>query len=75
MISFRGAWGATNVTFADTTFDGVNVRVYQPRNMKRRKEMVAGLLFIHGGGWIYGNAGKCRDNRLIKVKGSWNLNR
>ncbi|KAI8482285.1 carboxylic ester hydrolase [Branchiostoma belcheri] len=35
----------------DTAFDGVKVRVYQPRGQGQVKDG-AGLVFMHGGGWI-----------------------
>ena len=57
-MSLRGSWGSTSVRFVDTTFDGVKVRVYQPANMKLKTEKIAGMVFIPGGSWTYGNPGK-----------------
>lgn len=37
-----------------TTFDGVEVKLYQPKN--RRSAHRAGLLYFHGGGWTMGSA-------------------
>ena len=45
------------VTYTDTTFDNVKVRVYKPA--KQTKQKMAGLVYIHGGGWVFGNRGKC----------------
>ena len=44
------------VTYTDTTFDNVKVRVYKP--VKQTKQKMAGLVYIHGGGWVIGNRGK-----------------
>ncbi|XP_061752345.1 neutral cholesterol ester hydrolase 1-like [Nerophis ophidion] len=45
---------------SDVTFDGVPVRVYEPRGGEERG-LKRGLLYLHGGGWTYGSAkeGSC----------------
>ncbi|XP_062567797.1 arylacetamide deacetylase-like [Saccostrea cucullata] len=42
------------VTSVDDTFDGVNVRVYSPKNLPR-DQLLPGLVFYHGGGWVFGS--------------------
>ncbi|XP_077987536.1 arylacetamide deacetylase-like [Glandiceps talaboti] len=43
-----------SVTHRDTTFGGVNVRVYQPVQ-KSTTTSIAGMVYIHGGGWVLGS--------------------
>ncbi|XP_066267948.1 neutral cholesterol ester hydrolase 1-like [Branchiostoma lanceolatum] len=44
----------------DASFDGVRVRVYQPKAQKTAKGgKMAGLLWFHGGGWIIGSIDSC----------------
>ncbi|XP_072033829.1 arylacetamide deacetylase-like [Amphiura filiformis] len=43
-----------SVTYTDTTFDNVKVRVYEPVKPDQTR-MRAGLLYIHGGGWVVGD--------------------
>jgi len=35
-------------------FDGIAVRLYKP---KTHSDDLSGMVFYHGGGWIYGNLG------------------
>ena len=42
-----------------TRFNGVEVKVYQPR--RRTRKLRRGLVYFHGGGWVVGNAGKTDD--------------
>ncbi|XP_048745738.2 arylacetamide deacetylase-like [Ostrea edulis] len=45
---------ADTVTSVDDTFDGVDVRVYRPKNQKS-DEILPALVFYHGGGWVFGS--------------------
>ncbi|XP_064620607.1 arylacetamide deacetylase-like [Lineus longissimus] len=38
----------------DTFFHGIRVRVYKPRGRSIR-EKSAGIIYFHGGGWVYGS--------------------
>lgn len=40
----------------DMTFNGVPVRVYEPTATSGEKKR--GLVFFHGGGWVFGSIGK-----------------
>lgn len=45
-----------NITVADTSFNNVPVRLYVP---KRQSEgLMRAVIYIHGGGWCLGSAGK-----------------
>ncbi|KAM6448046.1 arylacetamide deacetylase-like 4 [Liasis olivaceus] len=51
----------------DTTFKHVPVRIYQPKapSAGRRR----GIVFFHGGGWIFGSVGElCRDLNFAQRK-------
>ncbi|XP_002736532.1 arylacetamide deacetylase-like [Saccoglossus kowalevskii] len=39
----------TNVTVTDAEFNGINVRMYEPKI--REHDLLPALIFIHGGGW------------------------
>nr|XP_061824016.1 neutral cholesterol ester hydrolase 1-like [Nerophis lumbriciformis] len=54
---------------SDVTFDGVPVRVYEPRGGEERG-LKRGLLYLHGGGWTYGSAkeGSCDANNRMTAK-------
>ncbi|XP_038677978.1 arylacetamide deacetylase-like 4 isoform X2 [Scyliorhinus canicula] len=41
------------LSIQDEQFDGVPVRVYQPRSASAGKRR--GILFFHGGGWVFGS--------------------
>ncbi|GCB64910.1 arylacetamide deacetylase-like 4 [Scyliorhinus torazame] len=41
------------LSIQDVQFDGVPVRVYQPRSASAGKRR--GILFFHGGGWVFGS--------------------
>ncbi|XP_072051093.1 neutral cholesterol ester hydrolase 1-like [Amphiura filiformis] len=43
-----------SVTFTDTTFDNVKVRVYEPVKPDQTGTR-AGLIYLHGGGWVVGD--------------------
>ena len=47
----------SNIRSKVVTFDGVRVLLYEPINMKGR-ELVAGLMFYHGGGYMIGSPGE-----------------
>lgn len=38
----------------DGTFDGVDVRVYRPKD-QGKDEILPALVFFHGGGWVFGS--------------------
>lgn len=40
----------------DETFDGVDVRVYRPKD-QGKDEILPALVFFHGGGWVFGSRG------------------
>ncbi|XP_002734727.1 neutral cholesterol ester hydrolase 1-like [Saccoglossus kowalevskii] len=42
-----------NITFQDEIFDGVRVRVYQP--VEKSDKPIAGMVYVHGGGWVVGS--------------------
>ncbi|XP_022102065.1 neutral cholesterol ester hydrolase 1-like isoform X2 [Acanthaster planci] len=44
-----------NVPYADTTFDGVPVRVYSDEQMGKNACKRPGIVYFHGGGWRYGH--------------------
>ncbi|XP_077987937.1 arylacetamide deacetylase-like [Glandiceps talaboti] len=41
------------IKHADTTFDGVSVRIYEP--VEKSTQPLAGIVFLHGGGWVVGS--------------------
>ncbi|XP_070539061.1 neutral cholesterol ester hydrolase 1-like [Ptychodera flava] len=41
-----------SVTFTDTKFDGVSVRIYQP--LEKSENPIPAMVYIHGGGWVLG---------------------
>ncbi|XP_069753058.1 neutral cholesterol ester hydrolase 1-like isoform X1 [Narcine bancroftii] len=43
------------VEVTDTTFDGVQVRVFEPKK-KLNDELKRSIIYIHGGGWALGSA-------------------
>ncbi|XP_055502245.1 neutral cholesterol ester hydrolase 1-like [Leucoraja erinacea] len=43
------------VNVTDTTFDGVQVRVFEPKR-KLSRELRRSIIYIHGGGWALGSA-------------------
>ncbi|XP_032887150.1 neutral cholesterol ester hydrolase 1 [Amblyraja radiata] len=43
------------VKVTDTTFDGVQVRVFEPKR-KLSRELRRSIIYIHGGGWALGSA-------------------
>ncbi|XP_070538116.1 neutral cholesterol ester hydrolase 1-like [Ptychodera flava] len=45
----RGCDGEPTIVHSDTTFDGVNVRVYEP--VVKSEKPIPGMVYIHGGGW------------------------
>ena len=47
----------------DREFDGVPGRLYQRKD--RPTAPGVGVIFIHGGGFVFGSVGKCRDDRLV----------
>ncbi|XP_002734726.1 neutral cholesterol ester hydrolase 1-like [Saccoglossus kowalevskii] len=55
-LSFQGRLFSSDepsVTFHDEIFDGVRVHVYQP--VEKSNEPIAGMVYIHGGGWVFGS--------------------
>ena len=45
-----------SVKYTDMRIDGgVRIRLYEPVKDKPRR---AGLVYIHGGGWVYGNTSR-----------------
>lgn len=51
----------------DLTFSGVPVRVYEPTAASGEKKR--GLVYFHGGGWMFGCIGKtlyaCIDSKIL----------
>ena len=60
IISFLGAWGVHDVTYKDTIAGGVKVRIYEPKHKPGDK--MAAIIYLHGGGWVYGSPGKQNMN-------------
>nr|XP_057912879.1 neutral cholesterol ester hydrolase 1-like [Doryrhamphus excisus] len=50
----QGSGGVLRVS--DVTFDGVPVRVYEPKACGEEGRPRRGLLYFHGGGWTFGSA-------------------
>jgi len=44
-----------NMQETDEVFDGVPVRVYEPVG---RSGVLPGMMYYHGGGWVFGTLGK-----------------
>ncbi|XP_072034214.1 neutral cholesterol ester hydrolase 1-like [Amphiura filiformis] len=55
VIWFLGAWGIRDVMHQDTFIDGVKVRIYEPKH--KRPGPMAAIIYLHGGGWVYGDTG------------------
>ena len=54
-----------NMQETDLVFDGVTVRMYEP---VKRSDVLPGILYFHGGGFVFGNLGKayyCYCNNLV----------
>ena len=52
----------SNVQETDLVFDGVTVRMYEP---VKRSDVLPGIVYYHGGGFIFGNLGKHCGSYLI----------
>jgi neutral cholesterol ester hydrolase 1 len=48
------AFSDANINVSDVMFDGVPVRLYKPKALSPNPP---GILYMHGGGWMYGNRG------------------
>ena len=48
----------------DSYFDGTKVRLYVPQNKDDRR---AGILFVHGGGWMICSIGKALSVYIVLI--------
>ena len=48
-----------NVTYSDTVFGGVTVRVFADKQEGKDAAKRPAIVFYHGGGWSGGSVGKC----------------
>lgn len=48
----------------DLTFSGVPVRVYEPKTASGEKKR--GLVYFHGGGWMFGCIGNVNSKKLLQ---------
>lgn len=53
----------TGLRVKDLTFSGVPVRVYEPSTVC--DGLRRGLVYFHGGGWVLGSIGICKDKSPI----------
>lgn len=50
-----------HVQETDLEFDGVAVRMYEP---VERSDVLPGIMYYHGGGFVFGNLGKTVVSQL-----------
>ena len=48
----------TSLHIEDAKIANVPVRVYRPKDISDDGTKLTGVVFLHGGGWIFGSIGK-----------------
>lgn len=61
----------TSLQIEDTMIADVPVRVYRPKQIRGDATKLTGVIFLHGGGWIFGSIGEhifdCHSVKYNKV--------